>query len=414
MAIQNYPVWTFEPNWSGGVSEMLEWLTDVMASPDGSEQRRSLRYFPRRSMEFATAAEGDERQLLDNMLISFGGSTWYLPLWHEVNVLDATAASGATFVASDDARAISIIRAGSIVCLIGDDPYTYELAEIESRTPTGLNLVSPLVRTWPEGTRMIPVRSAELTDQPQLQPRTSNLVTAEVRFRIMDAEQDAGGPPVIANANFSDVYREFYVLTMEPDYSERLGIDYERNFSEIDNSTATPWRTDEAKRPFTARRHTWTLEGRDQHAAFARMLQLLRGRSQPLWVPTFMDDFTPVLPIAGGGNTIVVDRCGFTAAGGPRWDREDIMIETVGGMRIYRRITGSTLAGNGEIITLDRAFEDTYPVGDIVRISFMAVMRLAHDSVEIDHSTDTHGVSTVSTTFRSAPDTRIPLSAFNE
>ena len=71
MAIQNYPVWTFEPNWSGSVSEMLEWLTDVMASPDGSEQRRSLRSFPRRSMDVATAAEGDERQLLDNMLISF-------------------------------------------------------------------------------------------------------------------------------------------------------------------------------------------------------------------------------------------------------------------------------------------------------------------------------------------------------
>lgn len=409
MPIENFPVWSFEPEWSSSVTEMLEWLTDVMASPNGSEQRRSLRYFPRRALEFSTVSADDERQLLDNMLISFGGVRWYLPLWHEVNLLDARVTAGSRTVISDDSRNGSGIKVGSIVYFAGDDAYTYELAEVQALTPNGFTTVTPMVRTWPEGTRVFPVVSAELTDQPQLTPRTSNLVSAEIRFRVMDVQTDEP-----SQVETLDVYRDFFVMSLEPDADEPVRLDYQRNFVELDNQTALPYRRDEAQRPFTMRQHTWRLDGRIEHAAFAEMLQVLRGRSQPIWVPTWMDDFIPRQSIAAGAAFIDVARCGFTAAGGPRWDRQDIMIETVGGQRVYRRITGSTEGINGERLLLDRSFDDTYPLAEILRISFITLMRLNQDTIEIDHEVDNAGVSTVQTTFRSAPDTRIPESAFNE
>jgi hypothetical protein len=411
MTIENYPVWSFEPEWSSSVSEMLEWLTDIMASPNGSEQRRTLRYFPRRSLEFSILTEADERQLLDNMLVSFGGTRWYLPLWHEANLLDTTAASGSSTVVSDDARNGSGIKVGSIVYFAGNDAYTYELAEVATLTANGFTTVSPLLRTWPAGTRVMPVCSAELTDQPQLTPRTSNLVSAEIRFRVMDTWGDTTDDEA---SEFDSVYRDFFVMAMEPDTRERSNIDYERKFVEIDNQTSVPYRVDEAGRAFTLREFIWTLEGREEHAAFARMLQIMRGRAIPVWVPTFMDDFTPRLTITAGTDFIEVGRCGFTAAGGPRWDRQDIMIETVGGARIYRRIVSSTEGINGERLVVDRAFEDTYTLADILRISAITLMRLNHDSITIDHEVDNVGVSTVKATFRSAPNTRIPESAFNE
>ena len=46
------PVFAFEPNWRDGVTETLEWLTDVLQSKiSGYEQRRSVRITPRRFFE---------------------------------------------------------------------------------------------------------------------------------------------------------------------------------------------------------------------------------------------------------------------------------------------------------------------------------------------------------------------------
>ncbi|MEL2255713.1 hypothetical protein, partial [Klebsiella pneumoniae] len=57
--------WPFAPDWADGVQESLEWLTELLTSTSGVEQRRSLRLSPRRSFEAEFYAEGRERVLLD-------------------------------------------------------------------------------------------------------------------------------------------------------------------------------------------------------------------------------------------------------------------------------------------------------------------------------------------------------------
>jgi hypothetical protein len=46
-----YPVFLSRPNWKSGITERLEWQTDVMISETGAEQRRPVRTYPRRSIE---------------------------------------------------------------------------------------------------------------------------------------------------------------------------------------------------------------------------------------------------------------------------------------------------------------------------------------------------------------------------
>ena len=72
--IEDLPIWTFRPNWSGGVTERLEWLTDVLPSRVGAEQRRGLRLSPRRSLEFQLLLHGEERTFFDLMLQALGSS----------------------------------------------------------------------------------------------------------------------------------------------------------------------------------------------------------------------------------------------------------------------------------------------------------------------------------------------------
>lgn len=89
------------------------------------------------------------------------------------------------------------------------------------------------------------------------------------------------------------------------------------------------------------------------------------------------------------------------------------MIETLSGERYYRRIIESAVDGSGrETLLLDAPLPAQVGLDDVLRICFMSLMRLDQDSIEIDHMTDIEGVSEVQVMFRSAPDIRVPQSAF--
>lgn len=216
-------------------------------------------------------------------------------------------------------------------------------------------------------------------------------------------------------AGLLDQYRGFYVLTLESDWTDRLERGQERLLDVLESQTGTDEWVDTALRPFPTQKHQWVLDGFDDHARFYALAQVLRGRAVPVWVPTWMEDMRLNQPIAVEDATVTVNRCGFTMAGGPRPEREDIMIETVAGARFYRRIVSSAMDGSGrEALLLDNPIGVALSVQDVLRICFVSLMRLDHDSIEINHLTDIEGVSEVQVTFRAAPNLRVPDAAFYE
>lgn len=217
-----------------------------------------------------------------------------------------------------------------------------------------------------------------------------------------------------AAAGLTDVYRDFHVLTRESDWTDRGTRGQQRLLDTFDTGTGTPEQFDTAKRPFPTQQHHWVLDGYPEHARFYNLLDTLRGRAVPVWVPSWMDDMRLVATVSASATSMQIARCGFTLAGGPRPEREDIMIETVDGRRFYRRIKASAAGPRTEVIQLDNALGVTLAPEDVLRICFISLMRLDHDSIEVNHITDSEGVSEVSVTFRAAPNTRVPDAAFYE
>lgn len=404
--ILNIPVWPFAPNWASGITETLEWLTDIMTAPNGSEQRRALRPAPRQAIEFALVAQGDERSLLDNFLTSYSARTMYVPIWFDTTVSSGSAIAGSQFIPATNAES-SGLKAGSIAFLSLGDPFIYEVAEVDSVDEDGIHTRTPLESTWPHGTMVYPAKTSRLFDQPRLSKRTDAVVTTDARFQVLDPN-----PVPDFEMPLADTYRGFAVMAHEPDERERLDNEFERMLEEIDNQMSVPQFRDSAGRPFNIQKHNWTLRGRDEHSAFYQTVVALRGRAFPFWLPTYMQDFVLKTAISSGATSLNVDRSGFALTGGPRWDRQDIMIETID-TRFYRRIVDVVVAGDGsEILALDEPIPAAVPLREVVRVCFMALSRFNQDVIEIEHLTDTMGVSTVSAAVRSAPDTRIAMPAF--
>lgn len=257
---------------------------------------------------------------------------------------------------------------------------------------------------------------AIMLDNSSIMP--AGVSVATVRQRLVQTrewieEYGVGRLGANAEAGLLDEYRGFHVMTLEPDWSDSIERGQQRLLDTFDVDTGRQVRVDTANRPFPTQTHRWVLDGLDDHQTFYALMQALRGRAVSVWMPTWMYDMTLHQAIPSGSQTMVVKRCGYTLSGGPRPEREDIMIETLSGERYYRRIIESAVDGSGrETLLLDAPLPAQVGLDDVLRICFMSLMRLDQDSIEIDHMTDIEGVSEVQVMFRSAPDIRVPQSAF--
>lgn len=190
MTIENIPVWPFEPNWNETVREALEWLTDILSSPTGAEQRRCLRKYPRKELEFSVAVEGNDRSALDQFFRTNAGKLIYLPLWHEAYWLAADAATGASTLAIADATNGGI-KAGDIL-FIGSlgRALDFELVEVTAVNAGGVTIATPLTSDWPKFAKIHPVRKARLPSMPDVRELTDTAATLSAQFRVMEVNAD--------------------------------------------------------------------------------------------------------------------------------------------------------------------------------------------------------------------------------
>lgn len=217
MAIDStIPVWSFDPNWRGDVAETLEWLTDVLTSPTGREQRRALRAFPRRYLEFDVTVTGAARNYFDHMVGLHGARNWYLPLWYDPHPLTALAAVGATTLTLTG-MADSTLEAGQIAYISNlQTPFEHELVEVAAVSSTGITLMNPTTQVWRPGAIVYPVTTAKLIEQPRLNRLAASVQETTVKFRLVSPEDDGDvavsdnvGPLIVDGLLVETYHREY-------------------------------------------------------------------------------------------------------------------------------------------------------------------------------------------------------------
>lgn len=387
------PVWMFPPNWDNGVLERLEWKTDVLASETGEEQRISRRLTPRRSFEASFLIQRRERQYLDVLLGTSGALPFLIPLWHSVSFTTASSASGTDTLHVDTRwREYEV---GGLVILRGPGFNNYEVGEILAVTDSSLQLISDLENTWQSGTYVYPAKTATLADRQQTEKKTDTFVTLTALFLLNQKNASPSGVSSLP------AYRGSFVLEARPDESEELTQSYERSLVVLDNDFGVPHRYDSTGGASVNTAYRWAFAGRENNAKLRESLYFLRGRAASLWVPTFMDDFTPAADIVAADGYIDVVNVGYTRLGAMLPGREDIKIETIDGTSAYRRITGSTELGvDLERLVLDSPLLADIPVAQVKTISYIVESRLEQDSIEINHVTDTDGLTVCAVSWR--------------
>lgn len=375
----------FTPNWATRIRERLSWETDVLGSPSGAEQRRAIRLSPRRRFEGDLVVDGRERGLFDNAIAGWGSQIWAMPIWPDVQVLEAVLNAGATSIACSTTG--RDFRVGGLLLLRGTTAFLSEAAEIEAVGPSSITLQRPLQATWPAGTRLYPARTARLPEQPAITHKSDTVWTASFTFELQE-------PSDWAALTGLPTYRSHPVYALAPDESTGLGVSTERLIEVLDNLSGIPRVLDTAAQPFPVRVHRSVANGITERADLRSLFYTLNGRQVSIWLPTHADDFRLTVTVTAASTALSVENVGYARFGFNLIGRRDIRIELHSGVVFYRQILdASEIDADTEQLVIDSALGQTVNPADVGRISFMALVRSNSDEFQIEHETDVEGAA---------------------
>lgn len=400
IADADLPVFPFKVNWKNGISERLEWKTDILTDLVGNEQRRGLRLHPRRDFEVTLTLWDQERQFLDLWLHRMVGTEFMFPLWHDSVRSTQEVAQGQKTIWVDTQGLEFTI--GSYALLRGLTAMSFERVLVAEVRADRIVAVDDLVGTWPKGTRVEPLVRGQMSDQTRMTLVTSKASSVQAEFQTTRAQIYDPGDETM------DLYMGLPVITQQPNRSDQLDVRHIWNFYESDSGTGRRYRKSEEDRARVSQKHSWFLRGRANKAAFRSLLYRLDGSRAPVWLPTFNEDITLAQNAAPGATSIYVKEFGFAYTGGPTSGREHIVIHTTTG-RIYRRVTGTAAAPAGqERLVLNAALPAGLAMSNVRIISWIDTARLENDRIEFNHINAADGVSTVSSIFKTFRNERTP------
>lgn len=373
-------VFGFAPNWADGVTERLEWLTDVLESQDGTEQRVRLRAIPRRSFEYQLDLAGHDVRVMETLLHAWAARVFAVPVWTDRTVLTAPVSVGATAVTVSDA-ANSDYHAGGLVAFWSDNQH-HEVGEIASLTGNALTLKQPLSRGWPAGTKVYPARFARVDGDAVVARPTDALAAARLRFVVEDAN-------AVTAADSATQYQGYRVLEWSPNRIEDVTDTWRRKLEKLDFGTGLITHDDLTGQPVVLKKLIFFFRSRAAITAFRAWLHARMGRAVPFWLVSGQSDAQVTRMINAADGHITVKNMGYARYIASPALRRDLAIRTTGGQVYRRRITGATeISEDEELLTLDATLGVTLQVQKVAMVSFLDLVRLEADAQELYWETD--------------------------
>lgn len=399
------PVFSFLPNWKQGLNERVTYSTEVLSSETDSEQRRSLRVIPRRSIEATFLRQKTLRSRLDVFLSSIGKNQFLMPMWHEQYHLTETL--GLTLVFPAGTLALREFRSLSLALVFGKDPGAYEILQVSAvnlGTDT-IEFASAPAGTWGDGSRITPLRVARILESPTMGNITDAVATSTIRFQIDDAEPQWFDPAWNTDP---------YLFNFKINRALNVSIGYERPSAYSMQYEYGPIDVfDSEQKGRLTLRAGLTLRGRAQVLAFRKFIAMTRGRAVRFWLPTGTTDIYCVGETISG-TTLDIKSIGFTDYfKTAQAFRMAIVITPKDGSfaPTYHEIESfEEVSGTVERLTLTEALP-SISVGSIRAVSFLMAARFDQDAFELHHHVDDSAAVQTSVVFRTADDAT-PLELF--
>lgn len=375
-------VWPFKPNWSQGLVESLEWLSDVMTSYSGDEQRFSLRTKPRRIFEYASVVQKEEAAIATNLLWGWQNRNFAVPVWFDKTMLNAPVSAGADTISVDTTDRGFFVDG---LLLLINSVTDYEAIQIESFTSSSVVLAKPLERSWPAGTKVYPLNVARMPQSVNSTRLTDGVLNINTVFNADPVQTD----PYIPVAAASTTFNGYEVILRKPNWARPVEIENNYEYDLVDFQVGGVASVTTTTFPKVIRRFQWDLYSNDEVREFRQLLGRLKGRAKAAYLPTWFAEFELYSTEVASSSTIRVKDNEFYRVVNVDPALKTLMILPRTGAPIIRSIDSVGIDPLGFItLGLNAAIGIDLNATTLSRLSLVHLCRLTADRVIINWVSD--------------------------
>lgn len=296
MALED-SVFDFPPNWSGGVVDRYEYLTDILVARDGSEQRRALRSKPRHSMVYSVALSGEIARNFEYRMWSMQGDSVFMPHWVYRHKTTNEVSPGQTITLSLDRKPSFWIKPGKQL-LVKDRNNLIEVCMVQDVSGNDVSLQSPVQKDFEGKVAVFPLLSSSLSNSMGTTRKTSNVLESSITASTFVD----GSEPVLYSGSADMMVDGKEALIRKVNWRAAPSIEmiWEKQF--VDSSIGVQAFETTGDIASRVRQGTITAKSRDEVEWWLSFYQRQMGRQGEFIAPTWQRDIALQEPSGGTHN----------------------------------------------------------------------------------------------------------------
>lgn len=380
-------LWPYAPDWNSQVNVTYEFLTEIITSRGGQEQRIASRDKPRVSFEFNTMQHGAGMRSMISFLAAWQNRPTLMPDWSRPVRVAASLQAGDV-----DIETLGIdtwLREGATVAIIegGTEGSLHEVRKIAAVNGERVSLNAALSQDMSLDATLYPCYAGRLATQLSGQQRSINTMSLSIKFAVDPGFEDL----VPAGVTF-DLFDGREVLTIEPSYTSDPTPAYEAFLDTVDYGFGRMAHF----RPvtFNDRLHnaSYLAVTRAEADVLRDLFLRQSGQQGEFYMPTFTEDLTLKTTVPSGSDDLRIEgREAFDNYSADQVYRSLIIYYLDGTSEIYRVGDMDTITEGSITDTLLRVVptpsHDIDPQ-DVQMICWLPLWRFSSDQIVVQWTSD--------------------------
>jgi hypothetical protein len=368
----------FPPDWGTSYKVTNTFQTEIIEARDYTEQRRALRFYPRRSIAFSPSEHGSDARYLRQLLTQWQQSEFVFPEMTRFGTLSVAATAGDTAVTISPVPSWLI---GAKTLVLGD-PLTGEVISVDSVTGGYVALSAALVNNYAIGARIYLGLKGRIDQSLNRKALTNTAGQVDISFNADPGtfSEDGGTAATIFNT------RE--LLLTRPNWATQPTIthaglleDVDFGYGSVEHYQPTSWNRSTLQATYLARSAD---EADDMIQFFLRQ----KGQRGEFYCPTWEEDFD--ISIGAGATASYLDVPGtqFASLFSDRTIYGALVIFYKDGTYAARTVSGLTVVSGNSRVALGSALSQAVNSGTTKQVCWLPVVRFAVDSLVMEWVTN--------------------------
>lgn len=375
-------------DWSTQPEMSIQYLTEVIESFDGTEQRIALRDTPRLSLSYMYSMTDEQQYQFDNKLATSTGSM-IVPLWPLQCQLSRAVQPGDASVVLEAINAH--VRASDTLLISEDDES--EVVSIESVDGRTVTLKHLAKKTFSTNAVVLPARIAYPTDESNSTSLLRGFDQHSITFDLDETQIQKPAP-----VDDFERLNSRPVFPFRPDRSKDVTTEYNRLRETLDPLIGARSIHDRARGTVKILGQTFTFFSEAERQRFEDFAELMNGAQGEFYIEGPGQAFELSEDIVVPTYKFKIKSSGYGNFANSRSLATNIAIKLYNGTTIYRTILSSTGNPDGTETITTKEITTSLKTSDIETVVPLYLARF--DSDEFRYIFDTSEVSTITKNIR--------------